>query len=30
VNKKELAKISSATDKDGNVIIPLEIYVNKR
>lgn len=28
VNKKELAKISALTDKSGNTIIPLEIYLN--
>ncbi len=30
VNKKELAKISALTDKAGNTIIPLEIYLNLR
>ena len=30
ITKKELAKISSALDKSGTVIIPLEIYINKR
>lgn len=30
VTKKELAKISSALDKSGTVVIPLEIYINKR
>ena len=27
INKKELAKISALTDKAGNTIIPLEIYL---
>lgn len=30
ITKKELAKISPALDKSGTVIIPLEIYINKR
>ena len=30
ITKKELAKISSALDKSGTVIIPLEIFINKR
>jgi len=30
VTKKELAKISSALDKSGTTIIPLEIFINKR
>ena len=30
ITKKELAKISSALDKSGTTIIPLEIYLNKR
>ncbi len=30
VTKKELAKIASALDKSGTVIIPLEIFINKR
>ncbi len=30
ITKKELAKISSALDKSWTVIIPLEIYINKR
>ena len=30
VTKKELAKISAAIDKSWTVIIPLEIYINKR
>ncbi len=30
VTKKELAKISAALDKSWTVIIPLEIFINKR
>jgi len=30
ITKKELAKISAAIDKSGTVIVPLEIYINKR
>lgn len=30
VNTKELAKLSAMMDKAGNVIIPLEIYLNKK
>ncbi|MEI6775178.1 MAG: SsrA-binding protein [bacterium] len=30
ITTKELAKVSSAIDKSGTVIIPLEIYINKR
>ncbi len=30
INKRELAKISAMTDKPWYVIIPLEIYLNKR
>lgn len=30
ITKKELAKISAALDKSWTVIIPLEIYINKR
>ncbi len=30
VTKKELAKIASALDKSWTVIIPLEIFINKR
>jgi len=30
ITKKELAKVSSATDKSWTVIVPLEIFVNKR
>ena len=30
VTKKELAKISASLDKSWTVIIPLEIYINKR
>jgi len=30
ITKKELAKISSALDKSGTVVIPLEIFVNKK
>ncbi len=30
VTKKELAKIAAALDKPGNIIIPLEIFVNKK
>lgn len=30
ITKKELAKVSSALDKSGTVIIPLEIFINKR
>lgn len=29
ITKKELNKISALTDKPGNVVIPLEIYVDK-
>lgn len=29
ITKKELTKISALTDKPGNVVIPLEIYVDK-
>ena len=28
--KKELAKISSALDKSGTIVIPLEIFINKK
>lgn len=30
ITKKELAKVASAVDKSGTVIIPLEIFINKR
>lgn len=30
ITKKELAKISSALDKSGTTIVPLEIFINKR
>lgn len=30
VNAKELAKLSAMMDKSGNMIIPLEIYLNKK
>lgn len=30
ITKKELAKISSALDKSGTTIIPLEIFINKK
>jgi SsrA-binding protein len=30
INKKELAKISAMVDKPGNVIVPLEIYLNNK
>lgn len=30
IKKTELAKISALTDKPGNVIIPLDVYINKR
>lgn len=30
VNTKELAKLSAMMDKSGNMIIPLEIYLNKK
>ena len=30
ITKKELTKISAALDKSGTVIIPLEIFINKR
>ena len=30
ITKKELAKIASALDKSGTVVIPLEIFVNKK
>lgn len=30
INKRELAKISALLDKPGNVLVPLEIYLNKR
>lgn len=30
ITKKELTKIAAALDKSGTVIIPLEIYINKR
>ncbi|MFA6256450.1 MAG: SsrA-binding protein SmpB [Candidatus Absconditabacterales bacterium] len=30
ITKKELAKVSSALDKSGTTIIPLEIFINKR
>ena len=30
IKKKELAKISALLDKPGNVLVPLEIYLNKR
>ncbi len=30
ITKKELAKISPALDKSWTVIVPLEIYINKR
>ena len=29
ITKKELTKISALTDKPGNVVIPLEIYIDK-
>ena len=30
ITKKELAKISSALDKSGTVVIPLEVFINKK
>lgn len=30
ITKKELGKISPALDKSGTVIVPLEIFINKR
>jgi len=30
VNKRELAKISAMIDKPGNVVVPLEVYLNKK
>ena len=30
ITKKELTKIAAALDKSGTVLIPLEIYINKR
>ena len=30
ITTKELAKVSSAIDKSGTVIVPLEIFINKR
>jgi len=30
IKKKELAKISAMVDKPGNVIVPLEIYLNNK
>lgn len=30
ITKRELAKLSSALDKPGNVIIPLKIFINKK
>jgi len=30
VKKRELAKISALTDKSGNTIIPLKIYLNHK
>ena len=30
ITKKELAKISSALDKSWTVVIPLEVFINKR
>lgn len=30
VKQKELASISAATDKKGQVIVPLEVYLNHR
>ncbi len=30
ITKKELAKISSALDKSGTIVIPLEIFINKK
>jgi len=30
VNQKELAKISSATDKKGMVLVPLEVFLTEK